>query len=374
MRKLGIKSVPELTRMMFVASLASLSAAPDTAVASVADFAGYTQPGELESDRFGRYFDLIPLAVVVSTMIEPEHILYANPAFETLSGQRRSDVEGQSWRSLRGTACGSETALSDAVLLSSDLVGTFQIDRPDGSTAIVEAFSNVILDDGDKPAFRLVALVDIGARDSEKLQQFEQQIREKDTRLLEIQHRVKNNLQMITALVRVEARKAQGRADVTPFNRLAGRINSIQLVYKLLSEAGKDNEVDLGVYLSEIASSIMHSSAVEGIRLSLKVDSFPVSVNVALPTGMVVNEVLTNALKHAFVDRDGGTITLQSLIEGKGCRVIVSDDGVGLPPGVSWPKQGKLGALIVQSLRQNANADISVVSKPGAGLTVTIKF
>ncbi len=377
MRKLGIRSVPELTRMMFVASLASQSTAPETAAtASVSDFAGSAQSGDLESDRFGRYFDLIPLAVVVSTMVKPEHILYANQAFEALSGQRRNEVEGRPWRSLRGSARGAETpiALGEAVLLSSDLVGTFQIDRPDGSTAIVEAFSNEILDDGDSPAFRLVALVDIGARDSEKLQQFQLQMREKDTRLLEIQHRVKNNLQMITALVRVEARKAQGRLDVTPFNRLAGRINSIQLVYKLLSEAGKDDEVDLGVYLSEIASSIMHSSAVEGIRLSLKVDSFPVSVNVALPTGMVVNEVLTNALKHAFVDRDGGTITLQSLIEGKRCCVIVSDDGVGLPPGVSWPKQGKLGALIVQSLRQNANADISVVSKPGAGLTVTIKF
>jgi len=376
MRKLGIKSVPELTRMMFVASLASLSTASETAVASVSDVGGEAQPGDGETDRFGRYFDLIPLAVVVSTMAKPEHILYANPAFEALTGQRRHEVQGRSWRNLRGTSCGAETAiaLGEAVLRSSDLVGTFQIDRPDGSTAIVEAFSNEILDDGDSPAFRLVALVDIGARDSEKLQQFELQMREKDTRLLEIQHRVKNNLQMITALVRVEARKAQGRLDATPFNRLAGRINSIQLVYKLLSEAGKDDEVDLGVYLSEIASSIMHSSAVEGIRLSLKVDSFPVSVNVALPTGMVVNEVLTNALKHAFVDRDGGTITLQSLIEGKRCCVIVSDDGVGLPPGVSWPKQGKLGALIVQSLRQNANADINVVSKPGAGLTVTIKF
>jgi PAS domain S-box-containing protein len=376
MRKLGIKSVPDLTRMMFVASLASPPTVPETSIASASEIPGDAQPGEVESDRFGRYFDLIPLAVVVSTMIEPEHILYANPAFETLSGQGRNELEGRSWRSLRATACGSQTAiaLGDAVLLSSNLVGTFQIERRDGSTAIVEAYSNVILDDGDSPAFRLVALVDIGARDSEKLEQFELQIREKDARLLEMQHRVKNNLQMITALVRVEARKAQGRVDVTPFNRLAGRINSIQLVYKLLSEAGRHDEVDLGVYLSEIASSIMHSSAVEGIRLSLKVDSFPVSVNVALPTGMVVNELLTNALKHAFVDRDGGTITLQSLIEDKGCCVIVSDDGVGLPPGVSWPKQGKLGALIVQSLRQNANADISVVSKPGAGLTVTIKF
>ncbi len=108
--------------------------------------------------------------------------------------------------------------------------------------------------------------------------------------------------------------------------------------------------------------------------MALKVDSYPVSVNVALPTGMVVNELLSNALKHAFVDRDGGTITLESLNDAGGCRVVVADDGVGLSPGSSWPKRGKLGALIVQSLRQNAKADIHVESKPGAGMRVTITF
>jgi two-component sensor histidine kinase len=87
----------------------------------------------------------------------------------------------------------------------------------------------------------------------------------------------------------------------------------------------------------------MLSSAVEGIRLELKVDSFPVSVNVALPAGMVVNELLTNALKHAFVGRDRGTIMLHSLADDRGCRVVVADDGVGLPPDISWPKSGKLG-------------------------------
>jgi two-component sensor histidine kinase len=145
-------------------------------------------------------------------------------------------------------------------------------------------------------------------------------------------------------------------------------------VYKLLSESGESDEIDLGVYLSEVASSVMHSSAVEGIRLDLKVDSYPVSVNVALPTGMVVNELLTNALKHAFVGREGGTITLQSLNDAQGCRVVVADDGIGLPPDVSWPRRGKLGALIVQSLRQNAMADITVDSKPGAGVRVAITF
>ena len=114
----------------------------------------------------------------------------------------------------------------------------------------------------------------------------------------------------------------------------------------------------------------MRAHAVEGIRLDLKVDAYPVSVNVAMPAGLVVNELLTNALKHAFVGRDSGTITLHSLVDGNGCRVVVTDDGVGLPDGAEWPKRGKLGALIVESLRENAKAGLEVESAPGQGTRV----
>ena len=179
---------------------------------------------------------------------------------------------------------------------------------------------------------------------------------------------------MITALIRIEARNYYNKADIAPLDRLEGRINSIQIIYKLLSDFSQRDEIDLGVYLSEIASSVMHAHAVEGIRLDLKVDAYPVSVNVALPTGLVANELLTNALKHAFVGRDRGLITLHSLSDANGCRVTIADDGVGLPDGVEWPKHGKMGELIVRSLRQNAKADLRVDSTPGKGTKVTIAF
>jgi two-component sensor histidine kinase len=118
----------------------------------------------------------------------------------------------------------------------------------------------------------------------------------------------------------------------------------------------------------------MHSHAIEGIHLDLKVDTYPVSVNVAMPTGLVVNELLMNSLKHAFQGRAGGTITLYSLADTNGCRVTIADDGIGLPEGVEWPKRGKLGALIVRSLRENAKANLKVESSPGNGTRVTITF
>jgi PAS domain S-box-containing protein len=328
----------------------------------------------LESEQFRRFLDQVPIAIVVAEMKGEERIVYANPEFEKLSGQTAAEIEGKPWSVLRGEGEDSERKLGAAIVDANDRVGTFQIARAGRDPALVDAYSSVIETDDGKPAFRLAALVDVAVHSKAQREEFEQRIREKDTQLLEIQHRVKNNLQMVTALIRIEARNAQGRIDTAPFDRLAGRIDSIGLVYKLLSEQGQGDEIDLGIYLSEVASSVMHSHAVEGIRLNLQVDAYPVSVNVALPTGLVVNELLINALKHAFVGRDGGTITLHSLADSKGCRVIIADDGIGLPAEAEWPKRGKLAALIVRSLRENALADLAVESSPGKGTRVTITF
>jgi two-component sensor histidine kinase len=74
------------------------------------------------------------------------------------------------------------------------------------------------------------------------------------------------------------------------------------------------------------------------------------------------------------VGRDRGVISLSSLVDENGCRVIVSDDGIGLPENASWPQSGKLGAVIAQSLRQNAKAKLEVHSTPGEGVRVEIFF
>jgi PAS domain S-box-containing protein len=330
----------------------------------------------LESEQFRRFLDQIPVAIVVSELKGRERIVYANPEFEKLSAQSAAEVEGKPWSHLHGRGDGEETdrKLGAAVAEASDFVGTFRIERPGREPVIVDAYSNVIQDDDGSPAFRLVALVDVTAHEKVQREELETQIREKDTLLREIQHRVRNNLQMITALIRLEARNAPAGMASAPFDRLAGRIESVQLLYQCLSQDPQGDEIDLGVYLSQIASAVMRSHAVEGVRLDLKVDTYPVSVNVAMPTGLVVNELMTNALKYAFAGREGGTITVRSLADGDGCRVIVADDGVGLPEGIEWPKPGKLSSLIVRSLRDNAKAGIEFESCAGRGTRVTIVF
>ncbi len=331
----------------------------------------------MESDRFKQFLDHVPVAIAVAELHPSEAITYCNHEFERLTGRSATELQGNDWTVLPGVAAAREddTELSEAVLRDDEYIGTFTIESDGrGPPREVDAWSNTIESDDGEPIFRLVALATTGQRIRGTDELRDQSLHEKDVLLRELQHRVKNNLQMVTALIRMEARNVPDGETGERFDRLAGRINSLALLYDLLSGEGQTDGIDLGVYLSKIASSVMEAHAVEGIRLELKVDSWPCSINVAMPAGLVVNELMTNALKHAFVGRDGGTITISSLVDDTGCRVIVADNGIGLPEGTIWPQSGKLGAVIAQSLQQNAKATLEVHSAAGEGMRVVIFF
>ncbi len=322
----------------------------------------------LESDRFKQFLDHVPVAIAVSALHPSETVTYANFEFERLTGQPIAEIKGKSWKALPGVAASSDDdrTLSDAVKDDEEYIGQFTIAQKAGLVN-VDAWSNTIEDEAGKPIFRLVALASVSGRNTDALQ-------DKDILLRELQHRVKNNLQMITALIRLEARNIPDDATGKRFDRLAGRINALAVLYDALTRVDANGTIDLGAYLGQIATAVMQAHATEGIRLDMKLETWPVSVNVAMPAGLVVNELLTNALKHAFAGRAGGVVKLHSLIDDRGCHIMVADDGVGLPEGTDWPKPGKLGAIIVQSLRQNASAEIAVASSPGNGMSVTISF
>ena len=330
----------------------------------------------LENRQFRRFLDRIPLAIVISQARNREWIVYANPVFQQLSGLDPAEIQGKPLTVLKGQGVGENVGadLATAVVEGSERVGTFRLESAAGEGVLVDAHSHLIEDDTGLLTFRLIALVNITEHTNAWREQLEQQIRDKDTLLMELQHRVKNNLQIITALIRLEARNVPSGMPSAPFERLAGRVEALALLYSLLSKNGPTQEVDLGVYLSQIASAVMMSHAVEGIRLDLTVDPYLVSVNAAMPTGLVVNELLTNTLKYAFVGRESGTVTLHSVLDSRGYRVVVADDGVGFPEGAEWPKPGGLGVLILDTLRENAKASIDVKSTPGTGTRVTITF
>ncbi len=327
-------------------------------------------------EEFKHFLDLFPIAVVVAKRIGDDHrIVYANKAAETLTGHSSADFLKDNWTILAGYKEEAEphVTLQQAVCQAGEEYhGTFHKEAP--NELIVEAYAGVIENEDTSENYRIVALIDVTARERAERQEFARQLRDKDMLLKELQHRVKNNLQLITALIRLDARNQRNGSQIN-LDRLAGRIESLQLLYRDLSADGVGQMVDLGHYVSQIASAVMHTYAVEGIRLDIKVDYVSVSINVAMPVGLLVNELLTNAFKYAFAGRSNGTLTLRCLCEdGSRIRIVVADDGVGLPEGTTWPIPGKMGTLLVRSLKENANSDFKVESAPETGTRMTIEF
>lgn len=325
----------------------------------------------LQGQRFKDILDAAPVAVAVSELRPAERIVYVNDEFERLTGRSASSLRGGPWEGVPGLSTeGTQETLGATATLKRDYLGSFVIDRG-GDPVTVDAWSSII-DDDEGALFRLVALVEVGA--SPILVELERQVSEKDTQLRELQHRVKNNLQMITALIRAEAKGIADQTTGEGYERLAGRVEALGVLYRALAESENDGAVDLGSYLTQIASAVVAANGAEGVHLDLQLDNWPISIDVAMPLGLVVNELMTNSLKHAFESGGRGTISLHATCGPERCKVVVGDDGRGLPEDAVWPRPGKLSSLIVRSLLQNAKATFDIQSAPGQGIRVSFEF
>src|SRR5581483_6223903 len=266
-----------------------------------------------ESDDFRRCLDRLPVAIVIARSIEDEpQIVYVNQLLESMIGLSMKEIEGKSFSILEGFVHedDSDVALPQAARAGEDFLGIFRKQSPEGSVVLAQAYASVIESETGADDYRIVALVDVTEYERAHREAFEQQIRDKDLLLKELQHRVKNNLQLIAALIRLEARTAR-RGDKVDFDRLAGRIDALALLYQAISLDHWSMEVDLGAYLGGIASAAVRTYASEGVELDLKLSYSAVSVNVAMPVGLLINELLTNVFKHAFVGRAKGRILLE---------------------------------------------------------------
>jgi PAS domain S-box-containing protein len=329
----------------------------------------------VENDDCKTFLDHIPVGIAVARNGDGLHrIVYANQVFEVLSGLTADALRGNGWTILDGFVSEDDTTLTLGAAISAgeDFIGTF---RNEQATRLVQAYVGVIEQEDGSENYRIAALVDVTDRERSQRDQLESDIRTKDLLLRELQHRVKNNLQLVVALIRLEARAAK-LGDAVDFDRLAGRIDALAALYEILELEPNARQVDLGGYLSQIASTVARAHSNSTIALELKVSFCPASVNVALPAGLLLNELLTNSLKYAFPDRDKGVVVLEcSRLDDDRYRIAVADDGIGLPPGMIWPVPGKLSSLILQTLRENTKeTQLSVTSTPGGGTRVTIEF
>ena len=199
-------------------------------------------------------------------------------------------------------------------------------------------------------------------------------LQEKEALLKEVHHRVKNNLQVVSSLLRLEVGRSAHPEVQTAFREMQSRVTSMALLHETLFRSRNLDLVDLSVYLARVGRQVFRSLAPSDGRVALHLDlaALRVELDQAVPCGLLVNELVSNSLKHGFPDGRAGTVTirLDPVEGGPGVRLEVSDTGAGLPEDFDLRRHRTLGLQLVEDLARQLLGTLHVDQGPGARLAV----
>jgi PAS domain S-box-containing protein len=211
-------------------------------------------------------------------------------------------------------------------------------------------------------------------------QQSEEKIRksldEKEVLLKEIHHRVKNNLQIISSLLNLQTGQVKDPQLLEILRESQNRIRSMALIHERLYRSEDFSRVDFAQYVNGLTTYLVRSYAGDTRSFNLQVDVQDVSlgVDLAIPCGLIINELVSNCLKHAFTERERGEVTVGLRKEGGSYLLRVEDNGVGLPGDVDLKKVESLGLQLVETLSTQIGASVTVATVPGKGTAFNIAF
>ncbi|SEN88630.1 Two-component sensor histidine kinase, contains HisKA and HATPase domains [Loktanella fryxellensis] len=286
----------------------------------------------------------------------------------TMPGRHLSEVGHGEWAMPRLASLLKATATGSAQIEAYEI----DLERPNRKTRNL-VLNACKLDDGDEYRVRLLLSVSdvTDVRADARLK--DELVREKAVLLQEVQHRVANSLQIIASVLMQSARKVQSEEVRGHLHNAHHRVMSIAAVQKQLSTS-PGGKVGISRYLTNLCDSLAASMIADPERLSISVmaDDSSVTADVSVSLGLIVTELVINALKHAFPDQAAGKIEVGYHATGNDWTLSVKDDGIGMPTGDSAPKAG-LGTGIVEALTKNLGSDLQL-SEANPGTCVTVSY
>jgi two-component sensor histidine kinase len=232
--------------------------------------------------------------------------------------------------------------------------------RKDGSELPVEIGLNSI--DTDEGPVVLAAVIDISER-KQREEHVRAALREKELLLGEIHHRVKNNLQLIDSLIDLQTFRVQDAEALAALRDSQNRIRSMLLIHQTLYLSKDFARVDLQAFLKTLLPALMESYTTSADRIELHIDAEQVQlpINAAVPCGLVVNELVTNSLKHAFPGELRGNIWVElSLQPDREVRLSISNDGVPIPEDLDFSRSTSLGMKLVSLLTDQMQGRLEI--------------
>lgn len=203
--------------------------------------------------------------------------------------------------------------------------------------------------------------------------QIQAALQEKEILLREVHHRVKNNLQIISSLLRLQADQIKSRKYARVFKDAGSRIQAMSLIHEGLYQSTNLAAVDLNQYLHNLISNLFHSYGVnpESIRASIRAEGIRLSIDDAVLCGLIINELVTNSLKYAFPKGGSGEIRVLFSQTRKYTQLQVSDNGIGLPPDFDFKETQSLGLQLVATLTDQLEGKIELKNKAGTTFIIT---
>lgn len=202
-------------------------------------------------------------------------------------------------------------------------------------------------------------------------------LKEREVLLQEVHHRVKNNLQVISSLINLQIRKLEPGENRDALEECRTRVQAIALIHEKLYQSSDYAEIPFGEYARSLTTNVFQASAqnTSNVRLELAVDEVALAVDQAIPCGLVLNELITNALKHGFRDGRAGTIRVEfSRTSGSGVRLAVKSDGIRLPDDFESPQSPSLGLHLVSTLARQLNAELEVTRDRGTAFQLRFQL
>ena len=301
-------------------------------------------------------------------------IIDANPFMSEILGYEHSHFLGKElWEiGLFKDIAANRAAFQELQLKGHIRYDHLPLETRDKRKVEVEFVSNTYEADG-----RLVIQCNI--RDCSERFRLEQEIRrsleEKEVLLKEVHHRVKNNLQVISSLLHLQSQHTQDPKSVELFRASRDRVRSMALVHQRLYRSKDLAQVNFTDYIGSLATHLFNSHQVDANLINLDVDAYGVtlSIDAAIPCGLLLNELISNCLKHAFRGRERGKIQIELLPFNEGEVLLrVSDNGVGLPSGIEPQSGDTFGMQLIADLVDQLHGKVQV--HRDAGTTFRIVF
>lgn len=250
----------------------------------------------------------------------------------------------------------------------------YRIVWPDGSIRCMAAKSQLFCDETGKAVRMIGTSMDI-TQSKQAAEQIKASLAEKEVLLKEIHHRVKNNLQIISSLLNLQSESIKEPQILDIFQQGQNRISSMALIHEKLYESKDLARVDFAEYIQDLAANLFYSYEVgsQAIALNVNVVNVLLGIDAAIPCGLIINELVTNSLKYAFLSGKNGEISIEMhWIDEEKLLVRVRDNGVGLPKDLDVEKTESLGWQLVMTLTNQLEGTLEVHTESNNGTEVKL--